>query len=133
MRITGGTYRGRQLAAAAAAEGDLDAHPRLATAGGQAQRLGQQRLVDPARRQRQPPGLGEVLDLQRLFLDHRAHGDLTRELRAHAAEPDPRQRARAEQQQRRAGDVERLRVERARDQQEHKPQRRTAEGGAHRR
>ena len=46
----------RQPAAPAAAEGDLDAHARGRPAGAEADRLGQQRLVDPAGRQRDPAG-----------------------------------------------------------------------------
>ena len=49
--------RGRcQHAPAAAAEGDLDAHARAPAPGRDLHRLGQQRLVDPARRERQPAG-----------------------------------------------------------------------------
>ena len=50
----------RQHAPAAAAEGDLDAHARAAAAGVEAHRLGQQRLVDPAGRQRQPAGAASI-------------------------------------------------------------------------
>ena len=46
----------REPAPAAAPERHLDAHARGALAGAEAHRLGQQRLVDPAGRQRQPPG-----------------------------------------------------------------------------
>ena len=117
-RVAQDERRRRQPAAAAATEGDLDPHARVAAAGGQAQRLGQQRLVDPAGRQRQPPRVGVQLDVQRLLLDHRALTDFALELRSGAADPDPGQRAGAEQHQRGARDVQRLRVERTGDRQQ---------------
>jgi hypothetical protein len=130
-RIAQHERRRRQRAPAAAAERDVDAHTRARAAGGEPHRLGQQRLVDPARRQRQPAARRLDPHRQRLLLDDAARADRAVDLGAPATEPDPGGRAGAEQHQRRAGHVQRLGVERAGDQQQQEPERRAAERRAH--
>ena len=66
----------RQPAAPAAAEGHLDAHARGGPAGAEADRLGQQRLVDPAGRERQPARGRADAHLERLLLEHAAGAEL---------------------------------------------------------
>ena len=69
--------RGRgEPAPSAAPEGHLHAHACARAARAQADGLGQQRLVDPAGRQRQPPAPDLDPDGQRLLLDDAALADL---------------------------------------------------------
>ena len=121
----------REPAAPAAAERDLDAYARRPAAGAEAHGLGQQRLLDPAWRQREAAGRGPDEDLQRLLLEHAACPQLTADRRAPRAGADPARRAEAQQRERRAGDVQRLGVERAGDDQQQEPESRAPERRPH--
>ena len=119
------------VTATAGGEDSEHAHARATTARAEPYRLGQQRLVDPAGRERELPARRLDPDRERLLLDDAALVDPALDLRAPRADADPDRGARAEQHERGAGDVERLGVERAGDDQQQQAQRRAADRGAH--
>ena len=94
-RVAQHERRRREPAAPAAAERDLDAHARASAGRRGSARAREQRLVDPAGRQRQPAGRARAdADLQRLLLEHAAGAELA------AGSARPRRRRRSSRRRR---------------------------------